>query len=1069
MAKIDCFKCGIKRGRRECPKYNNRYICGDCCSSIQLYDDCPKDCIHIGKLSKKDIRNRTQNLIDMGIKLREENPDESIELFNDTLKIDKNNTRALIEKGITYGSLNDFEKEIFYIKEAIKTDTEDNEDTLYRLADAYRRAGKYEDAIDIVYKNEKLNDYKSKYILGESYFMLKKYKESEQIMKDIAYDKKASDRYKDMSKIILSKTHMIYKDFDKAIEIAEQLSKDSKKQKDEIIEESYFISGRMYELLNYIDSLASIYFREKYLLLQCATVLKKNKNGNLILIIDDLLRNKELAEDSFERIGLYGLKIKLLFKELNIEKALEIFNKHKNSIISEADRISDCYEACSMIAYFLYGIEKKESIDIYETITGASIDGMVIDEMFTAFSTMDLHPYIRAKAIAKSINIVGKGEFDKFNRNLIAADILFNEGDYEQAANLYKRIYDIEKPDDYISNRLATCLMKQSIYNEALDTFSNISEKGKLKYNVYSKIIMCSLELNINLEGIFEKVNMDSLSFNETYELAECLISNGHDYRALYIYNYMLDRFAKMDIYSRKMIYHNMARAYRELNYSSKAIEAIEHIPDEFMGETLTIDLGCLYLDLNEIEKAKNEFTKATEKFDSIIAYYNIGVAEIKDKNFDGAYKEFNTTLNILIKKVTNKNLANRKEYENLFNSIYKNMSICLLNMGKSKQALLYIEKAILIKNDSKNQDTLDYIQKIILAEEKGEKTDLEESSLYVDETIIIDKEFTYEIRWLVDDIIMKIYGQTESKAETNILNENEKNIKNFLLNERSIYSKSKESIERTEGTFKRYVDNFISSFDKKVLKNIEYEDYNTVLIEEAAPAIDKEGNGKSNHKANEVERLISVGDYLFESFEYVHPQEYVYTALLPYFMAVKILSRNKIYPYFKKSQKSLPLPNSEDEFRDIGIYSYKTNNKPYYRIDFSYDISSSLYLQDINYHPGIRRKYINYEKHYMPWTKLTWIISGIRRGWDVVDDIKSAGLLLLFYSGFKNHLGIEGRFKEHDDIIRLAGDLIQLNNERDYLIKAILNDEFEYDFINNANQIRDLALRSIEGLKKIK
>ena len=104
-----------------------------------------------------------------------------------------------------------------------------------------------------------------------------------------------------------------------------------------------------------------------------------------------------------------------------------------------------------------------------------------------------------------------------------------------------------------------------------------------------------------------------------------------------------------------------------------------------------------------------------------------------------------------------------------------------------------------------------------------------------------------------------------------------------------------------------------------------------------------------------------------------------------------------------------------------------------------------------------------------MPWTKLTWIISGIRRGWDVVDDIKSAGLLLLFYSGFKNHLGIEGRFKEHDDIIRLAGDLIQLNNERDYLIKAILNDEFEYDFINNANQIRDLALRSIEGLKKIK
>jgi len=71
MRKITCEICGEKRGRRQCLKLNNKNICGECCSSMQLTSSCPLNCVHLGKLSPRDFNNKVRAMIENAIKLRQ--------------------------------------------------------------------------------------------------------------------------------------------------------------------------------------------------------------------------------------------------------------------------------------------------------------------------------------------------------------------------------------------------------------------------------------------------------------------------------------------------------------------------------------------------------------------------------------------------------------------------------------------------------------------------------------------------------------------------------------------------------------------------------------------------------------------------------------------------------------------------------------------------------------------------------------------------------------------------------------------------------------------------------------
>jgi tetratricopeptide (TPR) repeat protein len=141
MKKIVCSKCGLKRGRRQCIKYNKKYICGDCCSSIQLSSGCPVDCIHNGKLKINDLNHKVEEFIEMGILMRNSNPNEAVRLFDKALKLDENNSRGLVEKSRALRSLVMEDDALECLKKAY-TMSEDP-DICMEMALIYRRKNRF--------------------------------------------------------------------------------------------------------------------------------------------------------------------------------------------------------------------------------------------------------------------------------------------------------------------------------------------------------------------------------------------------------------------------------------------------------------------------------------------------------------------------------------------------------------------------------------------------------------------------------------------------------------------------------------------------------------------------------------------------------------------------------------------------------------------------------------------------------------------------------------------------------------------------------------------------------------
>ena len=1053
MKKIICEKCNLRRGRRECPKYN-KHICGDCCSSVQVNSDCPQNCIHLGKLSNKDFGIRVGTLAQNGIRLRHKSPTESIMQFDKALELDKNNYKIIIEKSITYDSIGEFVKSIECLKQAYLINADYN--IQYKIAIAYRKINKFEECIKSILKiKDWLSSIETDYLLGDCYFMTGQYDMAinnlEKIITNIDCEKSNINK----ARVMLSRSYLMLRNFDKVIENAKDIDMEYKNEKNNLIESALFTSGRMYELLHFINSMDNLGYNEKYMMLQCALVLKKNSQGNIIAIIDDILSCNYFSQDSYEGIGLTGIKIKLLFKEFKMKQAYELFIKYEDKIIDMAKDITDCYESCHLMAFFLYNFDKNKAISIYKAITGMAVDGFIIDELYNVFMNMDIPPFVRAKAVEKTIELIKEGKSDNFNRTLIVGDILFEYGEYFQAYEFYKRITDNEKQDTIIMYKMAICLMKQNKFDEALGMFIVIVSLTKFIAGVYPGIIKCCLELNNEWIEFFKLLELEKLSFSEIYELAGNLLTKEYYDKAGYLYNYMLEKFKGIDIYSKKMIYHNMVCVYRNLGEYAKGIEIIEQIGDKYYNEELLLDMGCLYFDIGQLESAKSIFEKASENSKNPVIYFNIGILNMKSGDYTSALENFDVSISQIISEIRVKKAPNVKEYGIMLARLYRNCSLCYIKLNKIKESLIYIEKALNIENNEKVSEILFIIQNRHLSGDKASETIDDNIRLLMDNCLTVKVTFTEDIRRLLDSILNRLYGKPDKKLY--ISGEITDNLLSFIRNEKRIYSKNMESIERSEGTFQRYVDNLITSFEKKVISDISKE----VAVTMDNQTIDRDMVRYSKN-------MISIADNLFKNFEYVQYEEFIYASLIPYYKVVKELSRSIIYPYYKSKINVLPIPQSPEDFKSIGVYSYKSYQETSLRIDYSFNISSSEYLFDINCHPGLRSKYINFEKHYMPWDKLLWMISGIKKKWDIVDDAKSAGLLLLFYSGYKNYLGIESSFNNNDEIINLSGDLIHLSNERDYYIRTMLKNEYEYDYIDCVNRIRELAVRCIEGLLKI-
>lgn len=1021
---------------------------------MQVNSKCPGNCVHLGKLNIKDFNNRVHELLDAGRYVQKNNPVEAIRLFDRVLELDNDNIQALIGKGSSYSNLGKTDEALECMKRAYAAGGDPN--VCISIATIYRRNNMHADAIDVLERvKERLDSWEADYILGDSYYMTGRLEEAVKSLNNVISNRLTSKEYFNKSKVLLSRIFLEMRDTDKSMEYAESIDEEFRSDKLNLIENIYLAGGRMYELLNLINSMEQVGYDEKYMLLQCSLVLKKNTHGSITAIIDDLLNSDFYIQKPYNQAILASLKITLLYKDLRLKEAYDVFEKYRDKIITSSSSIQNCREACHLIAFFLYSIDKSSAIEIYSSSAGMEVDDFIIGEIYNVFSTLELSPYIKAKSIEKSIQLVKNGKVDNFNRIMICADILYESGEYSQAFEMYKRLFDNDKPDTVLMSKAATCLIKQSKFDEALRIYNDILSHTRFIPSVYPGIIRCCIELGMDWSEYFKHLELEKLGFSEIYELAGSMMNAEYYDKAGYLYSYMLDKYNNMDIYSKKMIYHNMAGVYRNLKDYQKGIEIINKIPSRYMGEDLYIDLGCFYFDNREYLKAKEIFLRVSGVKSMPVVYFNIGIICMRLNEYESALEYFKTARDKTVEIIRGGKPASLMEHGAMLMSVYTHMSLCFIKLGNFEEALSHIEMSGRISMDEKISEIIFLIQRSMLKMNNETASDTVDIENLMDNCMPVKEGFTEDIRRLLDSILYKIYGKKEKRPKLKY--ELDESITSFLRNEKRIYAKYKDSVERSQGTFQRYVDNLVSSFERKVIPD---------AFKEIAATLDEPL--PDNYVLDYCRNLLELGDNLFKTFEF-DEDEHIYTSLIPYYKCIKMLCRYFLYPYYMNNINSLPIPSALDDFKNIGIFSYKAGDEVCHRIDFSFNISCSQYLFEVNCHPGLRSSYLNCKRHYMPWDKLMWMVSGIKKRWDILDDAKSAGLLLLFYCGYKNYLGVEGDFPNVNDIIKLAGDLIRVSNERDHYIRCMLSSDYEYDCVNAVRDVKETALRCIEGLMKIK
>ncbi|MDI6619275.1 MAG: CDC27 family protein [Clostridiales bacterium] len=1020
VKKILCERCGQRRGRRQCPKYDYINICGECCSKIQLDSDCPDECINKGKVSARELHDKINSLMDAGITYEDKNPKEAIRLFNKVLGLDKNFLESYLEMSSAYDSLGMYDNSVRCLEKAYKLNKDGN--LLYMIAEQYIKSGEYQKPINIILSNkEKFKDCRADYLLGKCYFSLKEYKNSISCMKKVLDEEGLNKGYRNKAAIILSRSYLSIKDAEDAIKYAKTLDDEYSKDRRELIEEGYFSAKRIYELLKYIESFKGIGYFEKDMLLRCAPMLKIKDKNVILNIIDDLLRSTYLKDD--ERLEIICRKICILFEDSRMNESFNLFEQNKESIIKMSGTTPECYSACCFAAFFAYSLDRPCAMHIYNSIAPQKTDEIVIDELYNAFKDMDISPSIKAKSIAKSVKVLSGKKNGSFLRTRVAADLLFENGEYYEALDMYHRASDAKAEDAFLLYRMAVCNIKLDKFKSAFKLLDRILSLNKYIPSAYPKIIICCVESGLDWADYFKHMEIEKLNFNEVYELGECLSKNEYYDKAGFLFNYLIDNYKNVDIYRRKKILHNLSFIYRKLKNYEKGIELIKSVPNEYLSRDLSIDLWCLYYESMQYDKAAEVFDIYLKDIKDPEVYFNSGILALKLKKYKEAVDYFEGCIHISIEQGYRK--------DELIQRALTDISICKANMGRGIDALSYVDRALKVRYDDRALDVLFMIQKKLLhGKEKNQ-----EICGYESDCISKSECFDDEINSLFEKITSSIYPRKESIVKKDRVQEK---IESFVKIEREKYKSDKDYIERSESAYCRLINEMFALFDKRVLSEI---------------------------TAADIDRSINE----YDDFGRNGSQEYLYGCITPYFEDLSHLCHKVLYPYYKKSIDFLPVVHSMEDFKKLGIYCYESGGKRYYRIDFSFDISCSKYLFEINCHPGIRSEYIDCRIHYMPWEKLVWIISGIEKKWDIIDGIKSAGLLLLFYGGYKNYLGIEGDFKGSDEIIKLSGDIIKAGNECDYAVKNMLNGTLEYNMIENIRKLRGVIKGCIADISKVK
>lgn len=1051
MKKIMCESCGAKRGRRKCIR-TGQNICADCCTRMQLDSACPEICPNIGKLSGRELREKTEALIESGIAMIDKKPDASISIFDRVLQLDPENFQSLIGKGTAYESMGQLDRSIECLEKAYGINPSDS--VKIKLAYVNMKAGHFKKSISLL---SEMCDHDGDcnahvlYMLGNCYYLDGDYKNASTAMEKLLSNPGNDILYRKRAAVLLSKSYMGLKDFESAVRCASDIDDEFADERSEILESAYFMSGRMYELLLLIDSLPRIGIRDEFMLLQCCRALKKDSRGDMLGIVGHILKGGGAGLDFVTETGLLGFKIVLLFKELRLREAYECYIDNEKRIIDASSSNFDCHEASCLIAFFLYGVDRANANSIYRAVTGFDGEALIIDGLFDAFSAMDISPYVKAKAIERSIEMLKSGGGDDFNRTAIVADILFEQRDYADALSYYRRLKDTRSFCEKGMYNMAVCLIKQSAYQEASDVLTSMISADGDAAQAYPQMIKCCLELDRDPSEYLKMLRLEHLSFADIYGLAGDMLEHQHYDKAGYLYSYLLSNYNSMDIYSRKMVSHDMACVYRGLNDFQRGIDDIRSLPEKYISDDLKIDMGCLYYDSGDKKSALELFGVIDDSRFGHIVNFNAGIIRMSEHDYQEALECFDRSASSLTYLVRNNSLSGSLEHMDMANRLCRNRSLCLAGLGKIRDSLVYAEDAVNIRGDAGSDRILSSVQEHMLRSENDCEDEMDIDSL-MDTCMMAERGFADEITRRLDNIMERIYGKPAGQGMERVPEDDK--CAGFIVCERDRYIKDRNSIEHSGETFRRFMDGLCGNFDSLVL-----------------PAY---GGGNISDMSSRpqdadaaADALLQIGDRLLEEFAYRYPEEYAYSSLLPYYQAVKLCARYRLYPYYNRRKADIPAPERPDDFKSIGVYCYGMDSRTFYRIDLSFDVSCSKYLVEINCHPGLRSMYINPYQHYMPWDKLLRVISSIKRRWTIEDDTKAGGLLLLFYCAYKNYLGVEG-LRGREEIIKLASDMIQFSNEAEYCIRSMLEGGVGYDCAGKAREVKDIAVRCITGLRKI-
>lgn len=378
------------------------------------------------------------------------------------------------------------------------------------------------------------------------------------------------------------------------------------KKKARILMESILLSGGcIFELLLLLNSTDDPDFNEKAMLLECSLMFNRRNVNKNIFIASELLKSGYYRDNVREKAKLAAVKIILLFKCGRIDEAYEVFEKYREIIIGNGESIQECREACGLMGFFLHSIDISKSLTAYQAASNACLSTSVMEEIYKAFSSIEVSPYIRAKAVKKAITLITEGTLSKdggcsqINPALQTADTLYEEEEYYEAAEFYALANVWEYWNPQLILRWAHCLMKYSRFNDAYDILIKMERKSHERV-LYPKLIICLIEIGMDWRPYFNSVNTDASSFRDIYELAGCLSRYGQYESAAYLYESLIQKYKECDLYSKKMICLNMAFVYEKLNNHEKARMALDLIPEEYRDKGIKEGAGCSDLTENQ-------------------------------------------------------------------------------------------------------------------------------------------------------------------------------------------------------------------------------------------------------------------------------------------------------------------------------------------------------------------------------------------------------------------------------------------------------------------------------------